>query len=76
VRAANPDLVLCPFLREGSRNGVADPPTIVIHPGPKGDAGPIWPSRNFPRPGGPAAQLILEVITKAADPDFRPEPGD
>ena len=61
---------------KGSRNGVADPPTIVIHPGPKGDrglpaldwavrvgeptwgtalqavqeidAGPIWPSRNFP----------------------------
>jgi putative two-component system hydrogenase maturation factor HypX/HoxX len=83
---------------------VADPPTIVIHAGPKGDrglsaldgavmvgeptswtalqavqeidAGPIWPSRNFPRPGGPAAQLILEVITMAADPDFRPEPGD
>ena len=104
MRAADPDLVLCPFLREGSLNGVADPPTIVIHPGPKGDrglsaldgavmvgeptswtalqavqeidAGPIWPSRNFPRPGGPAAQLILEVITKAADPDFRPEPGD
>jgi len=52
------------------------------HPGPpfqavqEIDAGPIWPSRNFPRPGGPAAQLILEVITKAADPDFRPEPGD
>ena len=114
-----PDHVPCPFLREGSRNGVADPPTIVIRAGPKGDrglsaldwavmvgeptwgtalqavqeidAGPIWPSRKLPAvPADPprkstlyngpitdtAAQLIHEVITKAADPDFRPEPGD
>ena len=98
---------------------MADPPTIVIHPGPKGDpglsaldwavmvgeptwgtalqavqeidAGPIWPSRKLPAvPADPprkstlyngpitdtAARLIHEVITKAADPDFRPEPGD
>ena len=120
VDAADPDLVLCPFLRERIPETVwRARPTVVIHPGPKGDrgpsaldwaimggeqvwgatavqaveemdAGPIWASRDFPVPADPprksalyngpitdtAMQLINEVITKAADPDFRPEPLD
>ena len=54
------------------------------------DAGPIWASRDFPVPADPprksalyngpitdtAMQLIHEVITKAVDPGFRPEPLD
>lgn len=41
VDAADPDLVLCPFLRERVPATVwRARPTIVIHPGPKGDRGP------------------------------------
>ena len=41
VDAADPDLVLCPLLRERVPATVwRARPTIVIHPGPKGDRGP------------------------------------
>jgi putative two-component system hydrogenase maturation factor HypX/HoxX len=41
VHAADPDLVLCPFLRERIPAAVwRARPTIVLHPGPKGDRGP------------------------------------
>ena len=115
-----PDLVICPFLRERVPTEVwTSRPTIVIHPGPKGDrgpssldwaimdaehvwgvtalqavheldAGPIWASRTFavgpdaPRKStlynGPvtdaAVALVHEVVEKATDPGFAPEPLD
>lgn len=41
VAAADPDLVICPFLRERVPEDVwRARPTIVIHPGPPGDRGP------------------------------------
>ncbi len=53
------------------------------------DAGPIWGSRTFPLPSGgrksavyngpvadAAIELIGEVVAKAADPSFTPEPLD
>jgi putative two-component system protein, hydrogenase maturation factor HypX/HoxX len=41
VSAADPDLVLCPFLRERVPEQIWTRwPTVVIHPGPKGDRGP------------------------------------
>ena len=119
VAAADPDLVICPFLRERVPAEVwTTRPTIVIHPGPMGDrgpsaldwaimggapvwgvtavaaveefdAGPIWGSRNFPVEDGSrksdlyngqvtdaAVALILDVVAKAADPWFVPEPLD
>jgi len=115
-----PDLVICPFLRERVPAEVwTSRPTIVIHPGPKGDrgpssldwaimdaepawgvtalqavqeldAGPIWASRTFavgldtPRKSalynGPvtdaAVALVHEVVDKATDAGFVPEPLD
>ena len=36
-----PDLIICPFLRERVPTEVWQHlPTIIIHPGPKGDRGP------------------------------------
>ncbi len=41
VDARDPDLVLCPFLRERVPDDVwRTRPTVVIHPGPVGDRGP------------------------------------
>jgi putative two-component system protein, hydrogenase maturation factor HypX/HoxX len=41
VTAMDPDLVICPFLRERVPSDVWKRwPTIVVHPGPKGDRGP------------------------------------
>ena len=41
VAATDPDLVICPFLRERVPEDVwRSRPTIVIHPGPQGDRGP------------------------------------
>ena len=41
VAAIRPDLVICPFLRERVPDDVWTAyPTIVIHPGPRGDRGP------------------------------------
>ena len=41
VTAMDPDLVICPFLRERVPSEVWTTwPTIVIHPGPEGDRGP------------------------------------
>jgi putative two-component system hydrogenase maturation factor HypX/HoxX len=115
-----PDLIICPFLRERVPAEVwGRVPTIIIHPGPKGDrgpssldwaitdgasrwgvtalqaveemdAGPIWGTRTFPIDGGPpaksslyngpvadaAVELIVEVVGKAGDPTFQPEPLD
>ena len=120
VELFDPDLIICPFLRERvpalvwSRHR-----TIIVHPGPKGDrgpssldwalmtgetewgvtalqaveemdAGPIWGSRTFALGpaerrksavyNGPvadaASELIGEVVAKAADPSFTPEPLD
>ncbi len=120
VAAADPDLVLCPFLRERIPSEVwRTVRTVVIHPGPPGDrgpssldwaimeaapawgvtalqaveefdAGPIWGSRAFSVGAtapcksalynGPvtdaAMALMHEVVAKAADPAFAPEPLD
>jgi putative two-component system protein, hydrogenase maturation factor HypX/HoxX len=120
VAQFDPDLIICPFLRERVPAEVwTRYRTIIVHPGPKGDrgpssldwaistgesrwgvtalqaveemdAGPIWGSRTFPlEPGqlrksvvynGPVAdaaiELVSEVVTKAADPSFTPEPLD
>ena len=41
VAATDPDLVICPFLRERVPEDVwRSRPTIVVHPGPQGDRGP------------------------------------
>ncbi|MCF4119554.1 enoyl-CoA hydratase-related protein [Antribacter sp. KLBMP9083] len=41
VEAADPDLVLCPFLKDRVPPAVHDRwPTVVLHPGPVGDRGP------------------------------------
>jgi putative two-component system hydrogenase maturation factor HypX/HoxX len=120
VAAADPDLIVCPFLRERVPADVwTRYRTIIIHPGPKGDrgpssldwaisdaearwgvtalqaveemdAGPIWGWRTFPLPIEPprksslyngavadaAVDLVREVVAKAADPSFVPEPLD
>jgi putative two-component system protein, hydrogenase maturation factor HypX/HoxX len=120
VARFDPDLIICPFLRERVPSEIwSRHRTIIVHPGPRGDrgpssldwaittgeahwgvtalqaveemdAGPIWGSRTFPlRPGelpksavynGPVAdaaiELIREVVAKAADPSFAPEPLD
>jgi putative two-component system hydrogenase maturation factor HypX/HoxX len=120
VAAADPDLILCPFLRERVPDDVwRSRRTVIIHPGPVGDrgpssldwaitdaepewgvtalsaiaemdAGPVWATRSFPLPAeaprksalytGPvtdaAAELALEVVDKAAQPGFVPEPLD
>jgi putative two-component system hydrogenase maturation factor HypX/HoxX len=120
VTQADPELIVCPFLRERVPAEVwTRYRTIIIHPGPKGDrgpssldwaitdgesrwgvtalqaveemdAGPIWGTRSFTLPSdaprksalynGPVAdaaiELIGEVVAKAADPTFRPEPLD
>jgi putative two-component system protein, hydrogenase maturation factor HypX/HoxX len=120
VAQFDPDLIICPFLRERVPSEIwTRYRTIIVHPGPRGDrgpssldwaittgetqwgvtalqaveemdAGPIWGSRTFPlRPGelpksavynGPVADaaigLIREVVGKAADPSFTPEPLD
>jgi putative two-component system protein, hydrogenase maturation factor HypX/HoxX len=116
----DPELIICPFLRERVPAEVwTRYRTIIVHPGPKGDrgpssldwaittgesrwgvtalqaveemdAGPIWGSRTFPlEPGelrksavynGPVADaaidLISEIVAKATDPSFTPEPLD
>ena len=120
VRLFEPDLIICPFLRERVPAEVwRRYPTIVIHPGPMGDrgpssldwaimdgerqwgvtalqavdemdAGPIWATRAITLPitpackssvyNGPVAdaaiELIGDVVAKAADASFRPEPLD
>ena len=120
VDATDPDLVLGPYLRERIPETIwRARPTVVIHPGPKGDrgpsaldwaimggepswgvtavqavdemdAGPIWASCDFPVPADEprksalyngsitdaAVQLIREVVAKAVDPQFCPEPLD
>jgi putative two-component system hydrogenase maturation factor HypX/HoxX len=115
----DPDLIICPFLRERVPAEVwTRYRTIIVHPGPKGDrgpssldwaittgesrwgvtalqaveemdAGPVWGSRTFPlEPGlrksavynGPVTEaaiaIISDVVAKAADPSFTPEPLD
>jgi putative two-component system hydrogenase maturation factor HypX/HoxX len=118
VTTMDPDLVICPFLRERVPSEVWTRwPTIVIHPGPKGDrgpssldwalmdaepvwgvtalqaveemdAGPIWGTRSFSlltqrksdlyngAVTEAALELVHEVVAKAADPSFAPEPLD
>lgn len=120
LAATEPDLVICPFLRERVPARVwTRHRTIIIHPGPKGDrgpssldwaimdgatawgvtalqavdamdAGPIWAARVFPVTGQAptksglyngavteaALELVHEVVAKAADPSFLPEPLD
>ena len=55
VALADPDLIICPFLRERVPVEVwARYPTIIVHPGPKGDRGPSsldWAGRvaSLPR---------------------------
>lgn len=118
VAATDPDLVICPFLRERVPQDIwRARRTVIIHPGPPGDrgpssldwaimggervwgvtalqaveemdAGPVWGSRAFPVPTTPprksdlyngavsdaVVDLIHEVLVKAVDPEFRPEP--
>jgi putative two-component system hydrogenase maturation factor HypX/HoxX len=118
VSTFEPDLIICPFLRERVPREVWDRyRTIIVHPGPKGDrgpssldwailtgerrwgvtalqaveemdAGPIWATRTVTLPStaprksalynGPIADAALdvvrEVVVKATDPTFRPEP--
>ena len=120
VQLFEPELIVCPFLRERVPADVwARYPTIIVHPGPPGDrgpssldwaimdgerrwgvtalqavdemdAGPIWATRSITLPttparksavyNGPVAdaaiELIGEVVAKAADATFRPEPLD
>jgi putative two-component system protein, hydrogenase maturation factor HypX/HoxX len=120
VTHCDPDLIICPFLRERVPERIWRTwRTIIIHPGPKGDrgsssldwavtgaapawgvtalqavaeldAGPIWGTRTFAVPPdsprksdlyqGPVADAAVdlagEVVAKAADPAFRPEPLD
>ena len=120
VRLFEPELIICPFLRERVPADVwTRYPTIIVHPGPKGDrgpssldwaitngerrwgvtalqaveemdAGPIWATRPIALSpaalrksalyNGPVADaaidLIGEVVAKAADPAFQPEPLD
>ena len=41
VAVTDPDLVICPFLRERVPEDVwRSRPTIIVHPGPQGDRGP------------------------------------
>jgi putative two-component system hydrogenase maturation factor HypX/HoxX len=41
VAAADPDVIICPFLKERIPDDIwASRPTVVIHPGPEGDRGP------------------------------------
>jgi putative two-component system protein, hydrogenase maturation factor HypX/HoxX len=66
VRAFGPDLVICPFLKERIPDDVwSGRPTIVIHPGPKGDRGPSsldWAVMDAePRWGVTALQAIDEM---------------
>ena len=120
VALFEPDLIICPFLRERVPQEVwSRHRTIIVHPGPKGDrgpssldwaittgerrwgvtalqaveemdAGPIWATRLVPLTAtaprksalynGPIAdaalEVVREVVAKAADPAFRPEPLD
>src|SRR5262245_6573747 len=120
VALFEPDLIICPFLRERVPHEVwGRYRTIIVHPGPKGDrgpssldwaimtgerrwgvtalqaveemdAGPIWATRIVPLTAtaprksalynGPIAdaalEIVREVVAKAADPTFRPEPLD
>ncbi|MDP9799298.1 putative two-component system hydrogenase maturation factor HypX/HoxX [Catenuloplanes nepalensis] len=120
VRAARPDVILCPYLTHRVPAEIwSEWRTIIIHPGPVGDrgpssldwaiteaepywgvtalqaveemdAGPIWATRIFrlasspPRKSalynGPVADAAIacvqEVMTKAADPAFRPVPAE
>lgn len=119
-RDLNPDLIICPFLKDRVPESVwRHHRTIIIHPGPMGDrgpssldwaiaegadtwgvtalqaaeemdAGPIWATRTFSMPqepvrkgslyNGPVADaaidMLAEVVAKAADPAFSPEPLD
>ncbi len=120
VELADPDLIICPFLKDRVPEEIwRHRRTIIIHPGPRGDRGPssldwaitesarrwgvtalqaveemdagdIWASRTFPLPAGPprksalyngpvadaAIDLIHDVVQRAADPGFVPEPLD
>ncbi|AGZ39346.1 hydrogenase maturation protein [Actinoplanes friuliensis] len=119
VAAAQPELIICPYLKDRVPAEVwKHHRTVIIHPGPVGDrgpssldwailegaptwgvtalqaveeldAGPIWATRTFPMPAaaprksslynGPVAdaavECVFEVLTKAADPAFRPVPA-
>lgn len=118
VYQAQPDLILCPYLKERVPAEVWTKwRTVIIHPGPVGDrgpssldyaiaegaprwgvtalsaveemdAGPIWAHREFDLPADPprksalytgpvadaAIECALEVVERAADPDFVPTP--
>jgi putative two-component system hydrogenase maturation factor HypX/HoxX len=120
TRAADPELIICPFLKDRVPSAVWQHwRTIIVHPGPVGDrgpssldwaitegarhwgvtalqaveemdAGPIWATRTFPLPAGAprksslyngpvadsAMECILEVVSKAGDPDFTPIAAD
>lgn len=118
VYQAQPDLILCPYLKQRVPVEVWSKwATVIIHPGPVGDrgpssldwaiaggarvwgvtalqaveemdAGPIWAHREFELPAEPprksalygglvadaAVACALEVVSRAAEPGFRPVP--
>jgi putative two-component system protein, hydrogenase maturation factor HypX/HoxX len=66
VEALDPDLILCPFLRERVPDDVwRTRRTVIIHPGPVGDRGPSsldWAIRDAePRWGVTALSAIAEM---------------
>jgi putative two-component system hydrogenase maturation factor HypX/HoxX len=66
VAKIDPDLVICPFLRERVPADIwSARPTIVIHPGPKGDRGPSsldWAIMDAePTWGVTAVQAVQEL---------------
>ena len=66
VDALDPDLILCPFLRERVPDDVwRSRPTVIIHPGPVGDRGPSsldWAiSDGEPEWGVTALSAIAEM---------------
>lgn len=66
IAATDPDLILCPFLRERVPDDVwGSRPTVILHPGPVGDRGPSsldWAiTDGVPRWGVTALSAVAEM---------------
>jgi putative two-component system hydrogenase maturation factor HypX/HoxX len=66
VAATDPDLVLCPFLKERVPEEVwRSRPTVIIHPGPEGDRGPSsldWAIRDAEPEWGVTALSAIDEM--------------
>ena len=66
VAAVDPDLILCPFLRERVPDDVwSSRPTVIIHPGSMGDHGPSsldWAIAEGEREWGVTALSAIEEM--------------